>query len=310
MSRIHDALKMAQQERAANPNLAEAPDGVLVPGLMTTLESPAAAREAPTVAYGTPEGASEPLSLEWLQARCPASPWNLTSDLLLFAGAKDQSPAAEQFRTLRSRLYQIRDKQPLQTVLVASALPGEGKTFISVNLAQAIVQQRNRSVLLMDGDLRRSRTHEMLGASATPGLSDYLRGDADALSILQRGPEGNLFFIGGGSPVSNPVELISTGRLKILLHRLAPVFDWIILDSPPSVPLSDASLLAELCDGVLMVVRSGETPFDMAQKTRQEFQHRHLVGVVLNRVTPGSTYTSYYYGYSGGEASKNGNKKD
>ncbi len=289
MSRIHDALKKAQEEQAerredgaAEIGLADAPEGI--PGGL----EPAALEAA--------EEPSRPLTLAELEQRCPAVPWKLKARSLLFTDPSERSVASEEFRTLRSRLYQIRERQPLRTLLVASSLPGEGKTFVATNLAQAIVQQEGRSVLLLDADLRLARAHQLLGAPASPGLSEYLRGDVDGWSILQRGPKKGLFFIAGGKPYSNPVELIANGKLKGLLQRLAPVFDWIILDSPPAVPLSDASLLAELCDGVVLVVQSGSTPFDLAQKARAEFRDRHVVGVVLNRVPPRAAYSAYYYG--------------
>ena len=96
--------------------------------------------------------------------------------------------------------------------------------------------------------------------------------------------------------MSDPSELLSNGRLKGLLDRLVPMFDWIIIDSPPAVPVSDASLLANACDGVLMVVRSDATPFDVARKARQEFSEKHLVGVVLNGIEANSSaYSEYYY---------------
>lgn len=299
MSRIHDALKKAELAR----------DEKFGPSTPINREVPAEAALRPdSTASETPGlGASfEPLSLEVLHERCPVSSWHPDPKVVLFSAAKDHAPGTEEFRTLRSRLYQIREKQPLQTVLVASALPAEGKTFVALNLAQTIAQQKGRSVLVIDADLRISRMHEVLGASQTPGLSDYLNGDADVLSILQRGPLDNLFFIAGGKPNRNPVELLSTGRLRSLLNRLTPIFDWIIIDSPPSVPLSDASLLAKVADGVLIVVLSGSTPYDMAQKLRQNLPDKNLVGVVLNRVPEGLAYSSYYYGY-GKPESRNGN---
>jgi Mrp family chromosome partitioning ATPase len=88
--------------------------------------------------------------------------------------------------------------------------------------------------------------------------------------------------------------LISNGRLKLLVRRLAPAFDWIIFDSPPAVPVSDAQLLAEVCDGVLVIFRSGATPFDLAQRACAQFGEKQLLGVVLNRVKPNSAYGSYY----------------
>ena len=190
--------------------------------------------------------------------------------------------AAEQFRTLRSRLYQLRSSQSLRTILVTSALPAEGKTFVTNNLAQAIVHQPDRRVLIIDADLRCARLHVPLGAPVGPGLSDYLRGQADEMAIIQHGQEGNLCFIPGGNEVTNPSELLSNGRLRKLLDQVTPVFDWVILDSPPCVPVADASILAALCDGILLVVRAASTPANIAQKACQELKGRNVVGVVLN----------------------------
>jgi Mrp family chromosome partitioning ATPase len=136
----------------------------------------------------------------------------------------------------------------------------------------------------------------MLGTTSDPGLSDYLQGTNDEFSIMQRGPLENLFFIPSGTGAANPAELIGNGKLKVLLQRVEPLFDWIIVDSPPAIPVSDASVLAKVCDGVLMVVRSNATPFDIARKARQEFPDQALVGVVLNGTHGDSgPYDRYYY---------------
>jgi capsular exopolysaccharide synthesis family protein len=302
MSRIHDALKKAQQDRAAILQTADPAESML--SLDVTPDVSAVA--APVVGAPPIREESQVLTLEALEARCPQATWSPDPGSVLFADPQDRTPGTEEFRSLRSRLYQIREreKQPLQTLLVASAMPGEGKTFVAVNLARAIVQQRGRRVLLIDTDLRLRRMHTFLGASPVPGVTEYLRGERDIFSVLQRGPQDGLFFIAGGEPVSNPAELIGSGRLKPLIQRMAPVFDWIILDSPPSVPVTDASLLAAISDGVLVVVKAGETPYDIARKGCQQFRDKHLVGVVLNRVAPGTSYGAYYYG-ADGQGSKN-----
>jgi protein-tyrosine kinase len=293
MSRIHEALIKAQQEKATTLQTpdptAPSPSAEVVPNGSAVA---AAIRDGTAIREG-----SEILTLQGLEARCPQSTWSPDPGSVLFADSQDGTLGTEEFRSLRSRLYQIREgkKQPLQSLLVSSAMAGEGKTFVAVNLARAIVQQHGRRVLLIDTDLRLSRMHIMLGASLAPGVSEYLLGDADMFSVLQRGAQEGLFFIGGGKTASNPAELIGAGRLKPLIQRLAPVFDWIILDSPPSVPVTDASLLAEITDGVLMVVKAGETPYDIAQKGCQQFRDKHLVGAVLNRVAPSASYSAYYY---------------
>jgi capsular exopolysaccharide synthesis family protein len=214
----------------------------------------------------------------------------------------------EEFRTLRSRLYQLREKMPLKKLLVSSALPREGKSFVAANLAQVLAKQHGRRVLLIDGDLRGPKLHLVLGTSEGPGLSDYLMGEVDEFTAMQRGSMDNLFFLPAGKRVSSPAELVANGRLKFFMNRVDALFDWIVVDSPPAVAVSDPSLLANFCDGVLLVVRSTMTPFDAARKARTEFGDKQLLGVVLNGVQANdSAYSQHYYSY-GQEESRDGNR--
>jgi len=186
-------------------------------------------------------------------------------------------------------------------------VPAEGKTFVTNNLAQAIVRQPDRRCLIIDADLRCSRLHVPLGAPPSPGLTDYLLGDADEVTVIQHDQEGNLCFIPGGKEVANPSELLLNGRLKVLLERVAPIFDWVILDSPPLLPVADASLLADHVDGVILVVRAAATPTVAAERACQELQGKKVVGVVLNAVEQSHAYGSYYhagYGYEQEEEAK------
>ncbi|HLH07350.1 MAG TPA: CpsD/CapB family tyrosine-protein kinase [Terriglobales bacterium] len=212
--------------------------------------------------------------------------------------SRHYDPGMEEFRTLRSRLYQLKEKtKSLRTIMVASALPGEGKTFVSTNLAQALVRQHGRRVLLIDADVRKPHMHQSLGAAEAPGLVDYLSGSLNQESVVQRGPLDNLFFIPGGKAVSNPSELIANGRLKALLENMRNLFHWIIVDSSPVVPVSDATLVASACDGVLLVLQADTTPVTIAQKARQEFKNIPILGVVLNRSKESPAESSYYYSY-------------
>jgi protein-tyrosine kinase len=298
MSRIHEALKKAEQERAAIQG------GAVQPSFDTTpaADPPVFAETAATTVAplgpahaGMPNFAS-PFSIDMLIARCAQLEWKPDTTTMLFLTGDDSARGTEEFRTLRSRLYHLREKMPLKKLLVTSALPKEGKSFTSANLAQVVVRQHGRRALLIDADLRAPRLHTMLGTSSDPGLSDYLLGKNDEFSIMQRGPLENLFFIPSGTGVADPAELIGNGRLKLLLQRVEPLFDWIIIDSPPAVPVSDASVLGKVCDGVLMVVRSNVTPFEAARKARQEFPDQVLVGVVLNGTREDAVpYARYYY---------------
>jgi capsular exopolysaccharide synthesis family protein len=309
MSRIHEALKKAEQERAASqggpPQPSFAAPVASEPPLMATAveESPiSVARESATggvpLTSSMPSFAS-PFSLDALLARCSQLQWKPDEKTMLFFNGDDNASGTEEFRTLRSRLYHAREKMTLKKILVTSALPKEGKSFTSANLAQVLVRQHGRRALLIDADLRGPRLHLMLGTTASPGLSDYLQGRSDEFSIMQRGPMENLFFVPSGQQISDPAELVANGRLKILLQRVEALFDWIIIDSPPAVPVSDASVLAKACDGVVMVVRSDATPVDMARRAREEFPDQALVGVVLNGTSSDSIpYSRYYYGAS------------
>jgi protein-tyrosine kinase len=297
MSRIHEALKKAEQERAASQGGAQIeprhPVGEMPGAESATAGAPAAG------APGTPSFSTQ-FTFDALLARCAQAEWRPDEKTMLFFGPQENAFGMEEFRTLRSRLYQLREKAPLKKLLVSSSLPREGKSFVAANLAQVIVKQQGRRVLLIDGDLRGSKMHHTLGTSAAPGLSDYLMGESDEFAVIQRSPMENLFFIPAGRQVTSPAELVANGRLKFLMSRVENLFDWIIVDSPPAVPVSDASLLANFCDGVLIVVRSNVTPFDMARKARLEFREKQLVGVVLNGIDGDSSgYSRYYYGYEG-----------
>jgi protein-tyrosine kinase len=295
MSRIHDALKRAEQERATSLGGQVEPTGEqpeLQPLGMPT-QMPSVAAVMPTI--------NAAFSYETLLARCPKVNWTPDKNSMLFFDEDENRMGAEEFRTLRSRLYQMREKLPLKKLLVTSALPKEGKSFMAANLAQVMVRQQGRRALVIDADLRSPGMHRHLGAKQSPGLSEYLMGECDEFSILQRGQMENLFFVPAGRSVAGAAELLSNGRLKLFLQRVEPLFDWIILDTPPVIPVSDSTLLANFCDGVLMVVRANVTPSDLARRAREEFQDKLLLGVVLNGIPSGQLPQSkYYYGEAQG----------
>jgi protein-tyrosine kinase len=303
MSRIHEALKKAEEERPLTGWAEEAKPG----DCLVAESAPSDAAHRASVSLLPLRLGDDPPTSCWprldeLRQRCTKPRWKLDPDTIVFGNEASFARCAEQFRTLRARLYRLRGTLPLRTLLVTSTFPGEGKTFVALNLAQAIVRQQERRALLIDTDLRASRLHVAMGAPSAPGLADYLLGEADEFSIMQADPQSNLFLIPAGRPVSNPAELLANMQLKGLLDRLAPMFDWIILDSPPVLPVSDASVVAGLCDGVIFVVKAGSTAFDLAQTACQEFQDKNLLGVVLNRAEEEASYPAYsYYDGNGGD---------
>ena len=304
MSRIHEALKKAAQERSsqlaagAEPTFLEVADS---PSLALPLRD---AIQESQVPYPAPIESPGCYRYEDLIKKCALPVWRIDPRTSVFEGGDDAHIGAERFRTLRSRLYQLGEARPLRRVVVTSSVTGEGKTFVAANLAQSIVRQPGRRVLLIDADLRASRLHEVLGAPRSPGLSDYLRGDVDEFKAMQKGSDAHLCFIPSGSGAANPSELLLNERMKKLLDLMTPIFDWIIIDTPPALPVHDASMMADLCDGVLFVVRAGSTDNEMAAKAATGFQEKNLLGVVLNRADGDAGYGGYYYGYPAGAEAK------
>jgi capsular exopolysaccharide synthesis family protein len=314
MSRIYEALQKAESERKLDrrePEL-EIPDPPVSATMTTALAEPedpvfAMPRfaEAPIVTepYAEPSprrAGGESLDLSRIQAR----PWALSLQQL--PALLERGPAVEQFRSLRSRIFELRDISPLKTILVSSGLPQEGKSFISTNLALSLARHKNSKVLLIDGDMRRYTLHQILGCESNPGLADYLAGKASVMDVLQR-PESlqgataavmpilpNLTFIAGGNGGDKAADLSGSPRFGELIRMVAPHFDWIIVDSSPVLPVSDAVNLARWCDGVLLVARGGVTKFPVAQRAQSELKASKVLGFVLNAVQETPQVGGYY----------------
>jgi len=190
MSRIHDALKKAEEDKLAGK--VPAPTPML--DAMERVSTPEPVEEH-TIAAPVPmpignavgNDAAAAASADVLLQRCSKVHWHPKRNVALFLESQVQvAPGMEEFRTLRARLFQMRAKKPLKTILVSSALPDEGKSFVSGNLAQVFARQRGGRTLLIDCDLRKPQLHEMFGAPNTPGVSEYLQGKADEFSIIQK----------------------------------------------------------------------------------------------------------------------------
>lgn len=309
MSRIHEALKRAEQLRTVPLEVPPPPITPAPPVVPEVGSQVAKLPDLPELPPTPPREIGDPLAYTHLDTKtraaeflrfddvwtkCANPGWRLDLERNVFIDPAAPQAVREQFRTLRSRLYQIRDKQPLRSVLVTSSLPGEGKTFVANNLAHALARQQNCRVLLIDADLRRPDLHPGFGAPSSPGLSEYLTGEATEMAVIQRGLPEYLCFIAGGNKPENPAELLANGTLRSLLETVGPVFDWVILDSPPTLPVADAMTLAEMCDGVLTVIRAAQTGFDSAQKSCQQLRDKNLLGVALNCADESATYGSYY----------------
>ena len=299
MSRIHDALRRAEEKSFAN--LSAVTQGVETATHERVVESVLPPEVAAIVA-AAPEGtrvktSDSVISVTSLQNH-PRTVWSPTKEALFLTANSSSSEGLEEFRTLRSKLFQLRAKRPLNTILVSSAVPGEGKSFVSANLAQAFARQKGGRTLLIDGDLRKPQLHEILGAPSSPGLVEYLAGDASESEIIQRSAIcDELYFIAAGKVTETSAELIGTEKAKQLLKNLASPFNWVIIDSSPVGPVSDATRLAEFCNGVLLVVRAESTSYIEAEHAKRQFHQTDILGVVLNR-SPEELHKAYSYNYN------------
>jgi capsular exopolysaccharide synthesis family protein len=226
----------------------------------------------------------------------------------------DSGESVEQFRGLRTQIFQLREQAPLKTILVSSGMPAEGKSFVAANLAMSLARNKENTVLLIDADLRKPSLHAILGAPCTPGLTEYLAGTAEVNDLLQRSQTSliyesglplnlsNLTFIPAGKGGDNSSELIANRRIEELTKILASYFDWILIDSPPVLAVADAIDLARAADAVLLVVRAAATPFHAAQRAQAAFSNSRILGFVLNAVKDAPRDSSYYDYYGSHEA--------
>lgn len=215
----------------------------------------------------------------------------------VFVAENPLSPIAEAFRTLRANLDFASVDKPIKTLLITSVGPGEGKSTVAVNLA-AIMAQRERKVILLDADLRRSTIHHYLGLSNHRGLTDLLREQTKAVNVISSWGNPPIDVILSSDLPPNPTELLESEKMTRILAELKDEADIVIADSPPAIVADPIALSAKM-DGVLLIVEPGKTKIGAAQVLLEQL-HRagaRIVGVVLNPVSHkrGHYYTKYHY---------------
>lgn len=208
-------------------------------------------------------------------------------------------PASEAYRTLRLNLmYTDGTPNSVRTVNFTSAGPNEGKSTSALNFAVLVARQRER-VLLVEADLRRPKLALALGIEREPGLSDILRGTVDVEPAIRRDVLPNLDVLTSGTAVDNPSDLLNSRAMEELLGALETQYNYVVIDSPPILAVTDAAVLAAQADGSVLVVRSGRTDQRAARRAMEQLDRVgvHVLGAVLNEVPPNVTEESYYFKY-------------
>lgn len=279
MSRVYRALEKAEQERKQK--------GREVHPVPLGEEKVVLKKEVATLKF--PEERMERLR-EW-----GLPPKEETSVLVV----PPHSFAGEEFKKLKAQIFQKLPNPP-RSILVTSAVPGEGKTMVSVNLAIAISQEIHRKAVLVDADLRKPSIHLDKGRSSK-GLSDYLSDGTSLSEILIHSEMENLKIITAGASTRKSSELIGSKKMGEFLNSLSESEDnsYVVLDSPPIVSTTEPIVLSKLVDGIIMVVMADRTPKQTISRAIKSLDRHKIIGVVFNQIDlkPTSYYSKYYYRY-------------
>jgi capsular exopolysaccharide synthesis family protein len=201
---------------------------------------------------------------------------------------------ADRFRLLRMRLNEVRALANLRTLVITSPLAEDGKTTVALNLATTLAERGKRSVLLVETDLHRPSIIQRLGIQKRPGLAECLEGGLAPLSALRRIVPLNWYLLASGQAQGHPTELLQSDSLGNVMQEVSRHFDWVVIDSPPVVPLSDGLSVARHADASLLVVRAGRTPREAVQEAIALLEPKHVLGVVLNGAERLNRLHSYY----------------
>jgi protein-tyrosine kinase len=281
MSRVHDALRRAEQAGVLTPPPANRP------------------ADSPQGESRTATAIADPnLNLSGLLGRVREIPFQAASDSLLIDVARPHEAPMEEFRTLRTRLNHMKTLQPIHSIVMTSASPAEGKSLSAANLALAQAHLANNTTLLADFDFRRPIMHTLFQTNRSPGITDFLLGKCQLHEAMRKIAGTNLYLMPAGEAVINPLELLNLREVKLMLDRLPSIFNWVILDSPPLLFAADANLLSTLCHGTLLVVRIGHTTIDSVTRAMQSLCNNNVIGIVVNAARRGELYSKYTYYHS------------
>lgn len=205
-----------------------------------------------------------------------------------------ESAAGEAFHLLGVRLRHLRRQRPLKKVLVTSTIPQEGKSMVASNLACTLALRTQQKVLLLEGDIRRPTQSKIFGIANAPGICEWLSGERTLLKSMYRLQGTGIWIFPAGVSTGNSLELLQSGRVTPMMEQLSGLFDWIVIDSPPILPLADTSVWTSVADGILLVTRQGVTQKRQLQRGLEALANQKVIGAILNSARS-AAHTGYYY---------------
>jgi capsular exopolysaccharide synthesis family protein len=265
-----------------------------------TLEPPHPAQPAQSAAVPGPQPVpiAIPVRDERL-AEFPVEQAQIRPESRIVYYTAPRSPAADRFRLLRMRLRDFANAGKLKKLLVTSPIAGDGKSTAILNLATALAERGKRKVLVIEADLHRGSISETLKLRPWRGLNECLTANVESpFSAVRHVEPLDWFLLPAGEPRGNPTEMLQTAAFGNIVEKLAPSFDWILIDSPPVVSLTDAISLGRHADGALLVVRAGHTPREAIEQAVALLGPKKICGVLLNGAD--DNRTRYGLGYYDG----------
>lgn len=211
----------------------------------------------------------------------------------LITAIDTSDPTQDQFRSLAATLHQAQLERSLNILTITSSASGEGKSLVSANLALTLSQSYNRSVLLIDADLRRPGLHKLFPVPPDAGLAGALSAIREGASVAVHELSPRLALLPAGRSTQDPVSIFSSDAMYRLVSAASNAFDWVILDAPPVGMLPDATLISSLTDAVLLVVEAGKVRYQLVQRTVETIGADRIFGVVLNKVREADLVSAY-----------------
>ncbi|HEY1580275.1 MAG TPA: CpsD/CapB family tyrosine-protein kinase [Terracidiphilus sp.] len=322
MSQIFDALQRSDSERNGKDAVSDAritellqrserrsPSRQVAGDLSNGWNQPISVEDAVTVAEPMPEpehtGAGVAAALQTTVVvpaeetvegpmQCATLGISPNAASHLVAGIDGESLAGEAFHLLGVRLRHLRRQRPLKKVLITSTIPQEGKSMVAANLACTLALRTQQKVLLVEGDIRRPTQSKIFGLPNRAGICEWLNGQRSLVKNMYRLEGPGIWILPAGNATSDSLELLQSGRAIPMMSQLTNWFDWVVIDSPPILPLADTSVWTNMADGILLVTRQGITQKRQLKRGLDALGTQKVIGAILNSAKS-VEHTDYYY---------------
>ena len=294
MAKVLEALERARQERLKKMEGSLEPEAQIQAPMQPSALAPSAGEgEAPsTTRVDASRAPSVSAALQRKEALRPASD-------IIVGFHEENSPVTEQIRHIRSNMDSVLADYRTRTIAVTSPVSGDGKTVITANLACVLADSPDQKVVLIDADMRKPDQHHLLGVPAGPGLSEYLQGQCELSEAMYATCIPNLTVIPAGRTPKKPTVLLGSERMHMMISGLQRTYQWIVFDTPPLLPVTDATIIGRECLGTILVVRMGQTPRTVIERAQTLLAEMRLpvLGCILNDFSQRSRENQYYYSY-------------